>query len=165
MSLLPRELMDLADSGPVVIVGSADASRVPELSRAWGVQLIAESDDVVLCVPSASARRVLANLESTGRIAVTITNPRTYRSFQLKGRVIAITLASASDRERVAAHQEAFVESVAAIGLPRESTRRFFSGEPDDDDDEDAAAGLMAVRVHVEALFDQTPGPAAGARL
>lgn len=159
MSLLPRELIDLAASGPVVIAGSADASGVPELSRAWGVQLSAEADELVLCVPSTSSRRLLANLESTARIAVTITDPRTYRSFQLKGRVTALGPASELDRQRVAAHQAAFVESVAAIGLPRESTRRLFTGDLED------AAGWTSVRMAVQALFDQTPGPAAGARL
>ncbi len=159
VSLLPRELIDLAGSGPVVIVGTGDASGMPELSRAWGVHLHPDTDEVVLCVPSALARRVLANLETTGRIAVTITNPQTYRSFQVKGRVTAIAAPSVQDRACVRAHQEAFVESVAAIGLPPELARRLFRGECDDDEP------LTAVRMIVEALFDQTPGPAAGARL
>ena len=81
MAMLTRELLDLATAGPVVIVGSGDASGVPEVSRAWGVHLLADVDEIVVCVPSTSGRRVVANLESTGRVAVTITGPQTYRSF------------------------------------------------------------------------------------
>lgn len=157
--MFPPDLIDLAAAGPVVIVGSADASGVPELSRAWGVHLHADRDEVVLCVSSSSARRVLANLEGTGRIAVTITSPLTYRSFQMKGRVTSMAPASSADLTRVTAHQEAFVETVVTIGLPRELTPRLFTAELEVD------ASLTTVRMAVEALFDQTPGPGAGARL
>jgi hypothetical protein len=159
--MLPSELIELGESGPAAIVGSADAAGVPEMSRGWGVQVLADANEVVICVPSRSGRRLLANLEHAGRMAVVMTSPRTYRSFQVKGRVVAIAPASADDRDRAAAHQHAFVESAYAVGLPRESARRLFTdrhGEPLD-------ADLTTVRMKVEALFDQTPGPGAGARL
>jgi hypothetical protein len=157
--MLPRELIELGDAGPAVIAGSGDAAGVPELSRAWGVQLLADADELVICVPSDSGRRLLANVEHTGQIAVVMTNPRNYRSFQVKGRVVAIAPASADDRERVTVHQQAFVESAAAVGLPRESARRLFKDAHGEYPD------LTAVRMKVETLFDQTPGPGAGARL
>jgi predicted pyridoxine 5'-phosphate oxidase superfamily flavin-nucleotide-binding protein len=159
MAMLTQELLDLATAGPVVIVGSGDASGVPEVSRAWGVHLLADVDEIVVCVPSTSGRRVVANLESTGRVAVTITGPQTYRSFQVKGRVLSIGMASREDLERVAAHQRAFVEAVAAVGMSRELVPGLYAdADPDRQD-------LTAVRITVEALFDQTPGPGAGARV
>src|SRR6185369_4576408 len=157
--MLTRELLELAASGPVVIVGSGDASGVPELSRAWGVHLLADVDEIVICVPSTSGRRVLANLESTGRIAVTITGPHTYRSFQVKGRVLSIGMPSREDLERVAAHQLAFVEAVVEVGMSRDLVPGLYAdADPHQQD-------VTAVRIAVEALFDQTPGPGAGARV
>jgi hypothetical protein len=157
--MLTRELLDLAASGPVVIVGSGDASGVPEVSRAWGLLLLADVDEMVVCLPSISGRHLLANLESTGRVAVNVTGPQTYRSFQMKGRVLSIGMASREDLDRVAAHQHAFVESVAAVGMPRDLVPRLY------DDSDPNQQNLTAVRIAVDALFDQTPGPGAGARV
>jgi hypothetical protein len=159
VSLLSRDLIDLAASGAVVIAATCDAEGAPELARVWGPHLDAEADEIVICVPSASGRRLLTNLEQSGLIAVNVTSPQTYRSFQAKGRVIAVAMASPEERERVAAHQEAFIESVVAVGMPRDMSRRLFEEELRESPD------LTAVRVKVEVLFDQTPGPGAGARV
>ena len=159
--MLTRDLVELSVSGPVVIVGSGDAAGVPEVSRAWGMHLLVDANEVVICVPSTSGRRLLANLERTGRIAVNVTSPQTYRSFQMKGRVLSIGVASPEDLDRAAAHQRAFVDSVAAVGMSREISPRLFADSPADPIQPD----LTAVRLAVEALFDQTPGPGAGARV
>jgi flavin reductase (DIM6/NTAB) family NADH-FMN oxidoreductase RutF len=159
VSLLSRDLINLAASGPVVIAATCDAEGAPELARVWGLTLDTEADEIVICVPSASGQRLLTNLEQNGHIAVNVTSPQNYRSFQAKGRVIAIASASADERDRVSAHHEAFIESVVAIGMPREMSRRLFAVELEECPD------LTAVRMKVEVLFDQTPGPGAGARL
>ena len=42
--LLPDDLVRMADTGVIVIVGTRDADCVPEVSRAWGVRVLPECD-------------------------------------------------------------------------------------------------------------------------
>lgn len=58
---------------------------------------------------------------------------------------------------RVARHQRAFVEEVAAVGMAGPEAARLFSAE--------LSPAMTRIRIEVESLFDQTPGPGAGARL
>jgi len=83
--LLPDDLLRMADTGVIVIVGTRDADRVPEVTRGWGVRVLPESEALEICVSSRVCGRTLANLAHNQQIAVTITSPRNYRSFQVKG--------------------------------------------------------------------------------
>jgi len=153
-----EELARLSSQGPVVIVGTCDAARVPELTRAWGVRIAPGGNALDVCVYAASGRRTLANLTSNPRAAVTVTSPTTYRSLQVKGHAELVP-AAADDAQRVADHQRAFAEAVAAIGLPPELSVRLFTNE------DAGVSDLSTIRIALDVLFDQTPGPGAGARV
>ena len=156
---LPNELLSLLRGGAVAIVGTRDGAMTPELSRAWGLDVGEGRDEIELCVYARSGCRTLANIADNGQIAVTITSPSTYRSFQVKGRVVSTCAVSATDLERVSKHQQAFVDEVAAVGLPRDSAVRLFAADIEADPE------MRKIRVTVDLLFDQTPGPGAGSRL
>ena len=153
-----EELARLGGTGAAVIVGTCDAARVPEVSRAWGFCVLRAGNAIEICVYAGSGRRTLANLAENARAAVTITSQTTYRSVQVKGGA-GVTAADEADLRRVAEHQRAFVEEVAAIGLPKEASVRLFEDERTD------SPAMMKIRVGLDAVFDQTPGPGAGARL
>lgn len=54
--------------GPVsVLVGTRDSRLVPEITRAWGPVVAEDRQGVSLCVPLATSRKTLDNLEATGR--------------------------------------------------------------------------------------------------
>src|SRR5262245_45177408 len=157
--VLPEELRSLIRGGAVAIIGTRDGAMAPELSRAWGLDVSEERDEIALCVYARSGRRTLANIADNGRIALTIASPSTYRSFQVKGRVVSTGAASAADLERVSSHQQGFVEEVASVGLPPGSAVRLFAAEVETDPE------MRTIRVMIDLVFDQTPGPGAGSRL
>jgi hypothetical protein len=157
--LLPDDLVRMADTGVVVIVGTRDADGVPEVSRAWGVRVPPERDVLEICVSSQVCGRTLDNLADNQQIAVTLTSPLNYRSFQVKGRAIETHSAAPSDVERITRHQRAFTDEVVSVGLPEPAAVRLFSIEMED------APEIRRIRVLVDAVFNQTPGPGAGARL
>jgi hypothetical protein len=157
--LLPDDLVRMADTGVIVIVGTRDADRVPEVSRAWGVRVLPECDALEVCVSSRVCGRTLDNLADNQQIAVTITSPSNYRSFQVKGRAIESRSIAPADSERITRHQRAFTEEVVSVGMPEPSAVRLFSIEMEDSPE------LTNIRVLVEAVFNQTPGPGAGSRL
>jgi len=153
------ELERLAASGIAVIVGTCDGNCVPELSRAWGVRVSGSEGALDVCIYARQGRRTLANLAENSQATVTIVSPSTYRSFQIKGHAVRTAAADQEDAKRVDDHKRAFVEEVALVGLSGEKAALLYQSEMEDSTD------LMTIRIRVDALFDQTPGPGAGARL
>lgn len=155
--LVPEDVVRLAGTGLAVIVGTRDGANRPELSRAWGLRVAADRTAIEVCVPLGSGARVLKNIAETRDVAVTLVQPTTYRSFQVKGNGVVVGDACAEDLERVDRHQRAFLDEVAAVGMAGPEAAHLY--------DRESVPGMATIRVTVESLFDQTPGPGAGARL
>jgi hypothetical protein len=135
-----------------LLVGSVDGDGVPDAIRAWGVEVLAP--DLVRVLIADNAHRAIANLAEGGRIALTTTHFVTLVSWQLKGHATALGPASAADRIRYDAFCAGAVQILhLADGTPEEIIWRI------------APPGIVACEMVVEQVFDQTPGPQAGARI
>jgi len=139
--------------GLAAIVATRDAQMRPALARGWGLTVSDSGDAMTLCVGLPPASTVLENLTANGAIAVNCSSPSTYRSVQVKGVVTRLADPTAEQLEVVEAHVVAFSTAVEANGLPPDSGHDFLEDE------------LIAVTMTPRDLFDQTPGPNAGARL
>jgi hypothetical protein len=139
------------EGGSALIVATVGTGGMPHANRAWGVtvldrgnrfRVILDADDDVM----------LVNLRATGRVAVTGCDVVSLRSVQVKGRVEALEPVTARDlalRERCT---ELFFRDVEETDrTPRELLDRLVPGE------------FVACVVTVDEVYDQTPGPAAGA--
>lgn len=146
--------------GPVsVLVGTRDSRRVPEITRAWGPRVSEDRRRVSLCVPVATSRKTLDNLEANGEIAATFSLPTNYRTFQLKGRHAVATEPDSTDLEAVERHRDAFAMVNARLGQSRREVEAFWRGEIE------TSAALVKIFFAPEQVFDQTPGPSAGKKL
>jgi hypothetical protein len=151
-SLIEPEVAELLESPCSLLVASVSATGVPEATRGWGVELLGP-DRVRVLLP-ANAERTLANLERGRRLALTSTHFVSNVSWQLKGRAVTLEPATAADRIR----HDAFCSGCTAIlhladGAPEDTIRRLIPPE------------IVACEMLVEQVFDQTPGPEAGARV
>lgn len=146
--------------GPVsVIVGTRDSRLAPEITRAWGPRVAEDRRRVSLCVPLATSRRTLDNLEGNGEIAVTFSLPSNYRTFQLKGRHAASGDPDRTDLAAVERHRDAFATINDSLGQPRQYVEAFWRAEIE------TSAALVRITFVPEQVFDQTPGPGAGRSL
>ena len=138
--------------GRSLVAATADAAGNPTCCRA--VALIAGPGAlrVTVYLPVATAAETVANLATTGQIAIVSSEVVSHRTVQLKGRSGTVRVAGEDERGVVRAWLEKFGEAVNALGLPRRIVESV-SHWP-----------AFAVEVEVEAVFDQTPGPRAGAR-
>jgi len=144
------------ESGVSVVVGTRDERLVPEIVRAWGPHVNRDRRSIRLCVPEATSIRTRTNLVTNGRIAVAFSLPSTYETVQLKGRHLRATEPSADDRHRVDRHRESFAAVNESIGVPRARNEVFWRRE---------LAGsplFVTIQFQIDAVFNQTPGPAAG---
>jgi hypothetical protein len=144
---------ELLLAGSATIVATRDRRLRPALTRGWGVQVSADGEQMTLCVGTPPGSAVRANLESNGEIAVTCSRPTSYRTVQVKGTAAIAGAPSADQLAAVEAQVAAFSAEVVQLGLPAQTGALLL--------DED----LMAVVVEPREVYDQTPGPGAGARL
>jgi hypothetical protein len=146
------ETVQFLERGSALIVGAAAADGEPCATRGWGLQLV-DDHTVRVLVPTEDARALDA-LRETGAIAITGGDVVTLRSVQFKGRVASIEPATEADWQVMKAYSDAFFRDVEATdGTPRALLERLLP------------VGLTACTVTVDAVFDQTPGPSAGATI
>jgi hypothetical protein len=149
----PIELSEHLASGVVMYVATRDRSLFPESMFAMGARIDCERGVVTVFLPRATAASTLANLEDNGQIAVALTRPSDHKSFQIKGRSLAVREGAAADRDLQSVHRAALTEQFASVGVPRCLTRRI------------GWWPSVAVDIELHEIFAQTPGPRAGERV
>ncbi|MDB4936648.1 MAG: hypothetical protein JWP87_3620 [Labilithrix sp.] len=142
------ELGSLLKLGVSVLAATRDANMRPAISRCGGAR-VGNDGLVRVAIALPEGARTLANLESTGVIALTAVLPTTYRTLQVKGREARRVEWPELD-QIVISHRAAFVEEVLAIGLARENAPVMWSTR------------FVAIAFTPDEIFDQTPGPSAG---
>jgi predicted pyridoxine 5'-phosphate oxidase superfamily flavin-nucleotide-binding protein len=151
--LIDDEVKAFIEAPCSLIVGTVDDDGLPDATRAWGVEVQPGGRQLRLLVAT-NADVTLANLTANGRIALTATDFLTNESTQLKGRVGAVEERTSADRIRFDAYCARCIQILTDVDrAPAELVGRMIP------------PGVVACMMTVEQVFDQTPGPAAGAQL
>lgn len=146
-------LASVVEAGIALIVGTSDPDRAPRAGRAWTVAIVADDPLRIRVAVTADDPVLVENMRS-GQIAVTGTDVTTFRSFQCKGRTVAVEPPSSEDLAVYAAQTEQLLGAIRATDhTPIDVVRRMMP-----------RAVVMAELV-VEQVFDQTPGPNAGSAM
>ena len=151
--MISKELAEFVQSGVAIHVGTRDAALQPEGARALSASVEADGRHVLVYVSDAASRRILPNLEANGQVAVVFARPTDDRACQIKGHFVSSRPATADEQPRVAAHWQLFFSNMAQIGIPAATAARW------------PIWPAVAIRFRATAVFDQTPGPQAGAPL
>jgi hypothetical protein len=137
-------------------VASRDMRRVPSLSRALGCRVAPDRTRLTLFLQRMQSRQLLQDIAATQAVAVVFSLPSTNLTFQVKGRDAAETALQDGDVALCAAHREAFAQEILPHGYALELARAVHDFDP---------GQLVAVGFSVSDVFEQTPGPGAGARV
>ncbi len=144
-------LLSLIDDGVGLLLGTCDGDNVPRGTRAWGVRVV--GDRLLRVTFGADDELVVANARD-GLAAVTGADARELRSAQLKGRVLVIEQPDEDDLACAAEHTELFFRAIHETDQTEiDIIRRILP------------ARMLAAVVEIGDVFDQTPGPNAGAAL
>ena len=141
------------EPGLSLLIGTVDAQGVPATCRAVAVSSDDDLETLTVYVPVATSHTAIQNLATTKRLAVAATHPFTNCATQIKGISIDARLATEAEAAFVRARVDAFADVLESLGVPRRLTRSV------------AHWPAFAIRIRVEQVFDQTPGPNAGSRL
>jgi hypothetical protein len=146
--------VEFIHGGVAVGVATRDDDLKPEFARGWGPEVSADRRTLTLCVTAPPGSPMRTNLDRNGAVAVGFSPPTIARALQVKGVATVMGEPDAADLERVERHVRAFVAEAARVGAPTELSERMFM-----------RPGLVTIRLPVDEVFDQTPGPTAGRRV
>jgi len=137
-----------------LVAGLVDSEGVPYATRTYGITVVEERPLRLRVVLPLDDGLPLCIGEEVGPIALTATEPLTLRSVQFKGRAGPVEPATAEDRATVARCCDSFFSALMEIdGYERSFLERV------------VPADFLVCTVDVDELYDQTPGPGAGAAI
>jgi hypothetical protein len=152
--VLAPETVTFLEGGSSLIVATASTTGEPHATRGWGVTFLGGDPPEVRLLLGSDDPTCLEHAATSARIAVTGADVKTLHSVQFKGLVAEIEPATDDDRARAGRFLDDFFGAVEQIdGTPRELMEHL------------VPVGFVACRVRITEVYDQTPGPAAGASI
>lgn len=140
--------------GPVMMIfGARSAAGFPALGRAVGARIVADGREVEFYAGGRQWAEALGGLSVGDPVALTVARPADYRTYQLKGPLVAIGPASRADVERSAAYA-AVIRETLRVYVTDSVFEQWLR-----------PADLVTLRLEPAAVFAQTPGPGAGERM
>lgn len=145
------EMTAFLASGRSLVVGTVSPDGEPVVTRGWGLSIRPDDLTARVILP-ADDQRARALLGPGGAIAITSVNVLTLTCMQFKGRSLGITPCTDDDRALAARFADLFFDSLAEADIvPRALLERILPVD------------FVTCVASIEALYDQTPGPIAGA--
>jgi hypothetical protein len=152
--MLEADVIDLLESGCALLAGFITHAGKPFAARGWGLNVLDGGTTARMLVGTED----LAHLgyppggEIATMIAATGCSVLTLRSTQLKGPIVSVEAANDGDIERMRRYCDGYFGDVTSVDLiPRYLMERM------------VPAGLAACVFDIVEVYDQTPGPNAGA--
>jgi hypothetical protein len=151
--VLEPDVVALLESPCATFVGTVDGEGNPAAAQAMGATVI-EDGTRLRVILNAEETQVLENLADTGAVALGATDVPTLRSLQVKGRAVLVEPVTVADRLRTDAYLADYFETISQTDGSRvDLLRRLVPRD------------FVALVMTVDELYDQTPGPQAGASL
>ena len=151
LAMIDEALAEFIHEGLAAQMGTRNARLEPNGVRLTAVRVEDDRRHVIAYIPEAGAALVLADLNDNGQGAIAIARPVDDRSCQIKGEFVSSWPARPDERPFAMAQWAGFLRQLEMVGLPPAATTNWTSWP------------CVAVRLRVTALFNQTPGPNAGA--
>lgn len=141
------------EGGNSILVGSSDPARLPSCCRGIAIRASEDLATITVFVPVTTSRDVVANVAMSRRAAVVASAPIGHESVQFKGMAKDVRLAPDEDEAFLRERLDQWAEVIARVGLPRRITRRI------------AYWPAFAIDISIDEIYEQTPGPKAGASI
>jgi hypothetical protein len=148
--MLNPGLAAFLEEGLGIHIGSRSDTLEPNGARGAALKIEDDRRHFVVYLAEVAARRVLPDLQSNGLAAVSVARPTDDRAAQVKGTFVDARPAREDERPFVEAQWNRFLDNLEAIGIPRTTAKGWITWP------------AVAVRLRATAVFEQTPGPAAG---
>lgn len=156
LPLLDDELAAFVRGAVSITVASCHDIRVPHLARGTGCRVAADRRQLTVLLAASAGADVLADVHTSGRVAVVFSLPQTHRTLQLKGNDARVVSLDPGDLALAASYVDAFANGLQALGYSGAVIRSVLHAD---------AADLVGIRFTPASGSLQTPGPEAGQAL
>lgn len=150
-SVIDTELAAFLDRPVMLMAATRSAEGRAAIARGMGVRLSPDRSSADLLVSRTQWPDALRGLEAGAPIALTACDPVDYRTFQIKGRLLAMTNADADDLTLGENYRERTFTNLKKLGVEDRQIRCWL-----------AAQDLVRLRFIPLSVFHQTPGKDAG---
>jgi hypothetical protein len=151
--MIQAELATFLQEGVGIYIGTRNRALEPSGARGIAARVESSGAHVVIYLADVAAARILPDLESNGQAAVTFGRPVDERACQVKGTFVSARAARDDERPLIEAQWDGFTRSLEMIGVAP-TARSAWPKWP-----------ATAITLKPTAVFEQTPGPAAGNQL
>ena len=151
--MIAPQLAAFLEQGIGIHIGTRNEQLHPNGARAVAAKVDGGGTHLVVYVAEIAAARLRVDLESNGQAAVVFGRPEDERSCQVKGVFVDIRPATDSERPLMQKQWDGFLGQLEMIGIPRVSATNWITWP------------AVAIRLKVTTIFEQTPGPQAGAQI
>lgn len=151
--MLTSEVVDFIQGGQDARIATSDARREPYGCRVLAAVVDHDGTHLTAFVPELAAAPILANLQANPSVALAFQRPTDDHACQVKGTLVTARAATDDERAIVNRQQGLLGEKFGQLTVPGVMVAGWTTWP------------AVAVTVRVTAVFDQTPGPGAGAPL
>ena len=151
--MIDPQLAAFLEQGVGIHIGTRNEQLHPNGARAVAAKVDGGGTHLVVYVAEIAAARLRVDLESNGQAAIVFGRPEDERSCQVKGVFVDIRPATDSERPLMQKQWDGFLGQLEMIGIPRVSASNWITWP------------AVAIRLKVTTIFEQTPGPQAGAQI
>jgi hypothetical protein len=141
------------EQGVGIHIGTRNQQLHPNGARAVAAKVESGGSHLTVYVAEIAPARVRGDLESNGQAAVVFGRPEDERACQVKGVFVDIRAATENERPLLEKQWDGFMNQLEMIGIPRVSAANWTTWP------------AVAIRLKVTTIFEQTPGPHAGAQI
>jgi hypothetical protein len=150
---IDSEMAAFLQEGLPAHIATRNAQLEPAGARVTAIKVDADCEHVTVFLPAVAASPLLEDLRDNGQLAVVLARPVDERSCQVKGRFVESWTPTPEEEAFAREQFDRALAAVERVGIPRVGSTAW------------QMLPCVAVRFRAEALFTQTPGPNAGARL
>ncbi len=144
----------LEEEATVAVAGTRNGDNIPQVHRVSGWRVDPDGQAISCLIPASYAEELAANLQDNGRLALTLEQLGSHKTYQFKGDFLDSRPADDDDRTIAEQQAQVFGTTLGSLfGVPDEIGQAFMPPPS------------LVVRFTVREIFLQTPGPGAGQRL
>jgi hypothetical protein len=151
--MIPDDILVFLKRQLFLHVGSRDSKLRPREIMAWGIAVGDDKKSISILIPESTAEKTLGNFQQNGRVALTCVNLPSHDTYQFKGAYVSHRKCSEQENDSMDPYMAAYGEILKTIGMSGE----FLSPV--------AYKPAIEVKINVEEIFVQTPGPNAGNKI
>jgi hypothetical protein len=144
------------ESGVVIVIASSAASLLSSLTFALGCRVAVDGHRLTVFVAPSKATELLGLIRQSEAVAVVFCQACSHLTLQIKGDQAVIRSLDPADHEALPLYLADFVCELQRVGEDEAFVRTVMAHEPED---------IVAIDFRPTAIFTQTPGPQAGAKI